>query len=380
MSSIFPYIPSVGALMGYGIHTLAQSISQTPPGTAAGTRQDKPAGRTDIAAALNDQPAIKPDARFSSATITLNNGNGLDIDNAARLLIPSAPAGTATSLRGIEIINSATAKTVGERNGFTSTGLAPVWLENHGSITGKNGAGVRLDGDQDDEVVNAGLIIGSHGVALSMGGGNDMLIVRSGGRFEGVVDGGSGTNQVILDDARGGTFDGARQMQHLWVGSGNWTLTGEVPVNQQGAVYSGATLVNQSKIGGSMTVQPDATYAGGTVANLEVAGTLRLDPATHVEQDLRMEHGSTLALTLGADQTHTPSNIGNTADLRGATLAIHVENENDALLSQPLQLLSAKHVESPLAGITSNLKTLVPTLTYRPDGVFVTFKRNDPTA
>ncbi|KID12172.1 hypothetical protein P279_30020, partial [Rhodobacteraceae bacterium PD-2] len=142
------------------------------PGTAAGTRQDKPAGRTDIAAALNDQPAIKPDARFSSATITLNNGNGLDIDNAARLLIPSAPAGTATSLRGIEIINSATAKTVGERNGFTSTGLAPVWLENHGSITGKNGAGVRLEGDQDDEVVNAGLIIGSHGVALSMGGGN----------------------------------------------------------------------------------------------------------------------------------------------------------------------------------------------------------------
>ncbi len=261
MSSVFPYIPSIGALMGYGMRTLAQSAStaHTP------SPSDAPATQADIAkaleSALDDQPAAKSNARFSSVSVTLNNGKGLDIDNAARLLSPPPATGPATSLRGVEIINSATATTTGEHHGLVSSGLAPVWLENYGSIVGKKDTGLKLGGNQRDEVVNAGLIAGGNGMALEMGGGDDVLIVRHGGRFEGAVDGGSGTNQVILDDPRGGTFDGATRMQHLWVVSGTWTLTGAMAANQQGKVYSGATLINKSKIGGSMEVEPGATYS-----------------------------------------------------------------------------------------------------------------------
>jgi hypothetical protein len=378
MSSIFPYIPSVGALIGDGIRAMAQSTSQAPnpPPTHLPPR-DAPANQNDIATALkgvfDGQPEVTTHARFSSVSITLNNGKGLDIDNAAKLISSTPPTGVATSLRGIEILNSATAKTVGEKNGLASSGLVPVWLENHGSITGKNGAGVKLDGQQDDEVINAGLIAGSQGLALDLGGGNDVLIVKTGGRFEGSVDGGSGTNQVILDDTQGGHFDGASQMQHLWVSSGTWTLTGAVAANQQGSVYSGATLINQSKIGGSMTVEPGATYAGGTVTNLDVAGTLQLDPAAHIENDLHMQKGSTLAFSLN------PLKVGNTAHLDGATLSIQIDNENDPRLSQPLSIIDAKQIDGQFAGVTSNLKTLTPELTYSPGGVSVTFKRNEPT-
>lgn len=380
MSSISQIIPSFGALMGYGMRAAAQSVSRSPnPPIVKPTDSTEQTSQTDIAAALKnvlaDQPSVKPNARFSFVSITLNNGKGLDIDNAARLLSAKPETGTATSLRGIEIINNSTAKTVGERNGLSGVGLAPVWLENYGSIIGKNGAGVKLDGNQSDEVVNAGLITGSHGLALDMGGGNDALIIRNGGRFEGAVDGGEGTNQVILEDNNGGTFDGAKQMQHLWVATGTWTLTGDVEANQQGKVFTGATLINHSSIGGSMTVEPDATYSGGTVANLDVAGTLRMSPATRIDNDLQLQASSTLAFTPGTDKTLS---VGNTANLNGATLNIHVEDENN-LTSRPVRLINAQRVEGQFADVTSNLKHLTPVLTYTSHDVFVTFKRNEPT-
>lgn len=382
MSSILPFMPSLGTLIGNNIRAMAQSIPPTPTPTLSPSEtpaSQKPATQKDIASALesvlSDQPAIGSNARFSSVSITLNNGKGLDIDKAARLISPKPIDGPATSLRGIEITNSATAKTVGERDGLIGSGLAPVWLENYGSITGKKGAGVKLGGDQDDEVLNAGLITGRNGVALDMGGGNDMLIVKHGGRFEGEVDGGTGANQVLLEDAKGGTFDGARRMQHLWVGEGTWTLTGAVEANRQGKVHSGATLINQSTIGGSMSVDPGATYSGGTVGNLDVAGTLRLEPTTRIENDLRMQAGSTLAFTPGTDKALS---VGNTANLNGATLNLHVADEND-LPSHPVRLINARRVEGQFANITSNLKNVTPELTYKAHDVFVTFKRNDPT-
>lgn len=379
MSSILSFMPTLGSLIANNIRALAQPVTPSP--TPSETPADqKPATQVDIATALgsvlSDQPAIKPNAHFSSVSITLNNGQGLDIDNAARLLSPTPATGVATSLRGIEITNSATATTTGKQEGLVGSGLAPVWLENHGSIIGKNGAGVKLGGVKDDEVLNAGSIVGSKGLALDMGGGNDTLIVKHGGRFVGEVDGGTGTNQVLLEDAKGGSFDGARRMQHLWVGEGSWTLTGPVEANRQGKVFSGATLINQSNIGGSMTVDSGATYSGGTVNNLDVAGTLRLEPTTRIDNDLRMQAGSTLAFTPGADEALS---VGNTANLNGATLNIDVPDENE-VPSHPVRLINAQRMEGQFAHVTHNLKDFSAELTYKAHDVFITFKRNDPTA
>lgn len=357
-----PYFAPFNALLTYGAQPIIQAVK-----SAAAAPEPVP-----------DRPPLTPKAstfKTSLISVTCNQSMNqtMDLDTFANLLPPEEKSGASTSLRGIELINSATGSITGNNDGLRGSGLASVWLENHGVIRCNNGHGVKLNGDKADEVVNHGLIAGGNGVALDMGGGDDTLIIKHGSRFHGAVDGGSGTNQVILEDDKGGTFDGAKQMQHLWVATGTWTLTGAVEANQQGKIYSGATLINHSTIGGSMTVEPEATYSGGTVANLDVAGTLRMSPATRIDNDLRMQVGSTLAFTPGTDKTLS---VGNSANLSGATLNIQMKNESDALLSEPVRIIEAKQIEGQFSDVTSNLKTLTPVLNYTQDGVFVSFKRN----
>lgn len=269
-------------------------------------------------------------------------------------------------------------------NGDVGPAHAQTLLINEGTLSGHNGYGVKLVGDFNDRVTNNGLISGANGVALDMGGGDDVLTVRGDAHFEGKVDGGSGTNQVILDDARGGTFNGASQMQHLRVSTGTWTLTGALGSNQQGKVYSNATLINQSRIGGAMSVEPDATYTGGTVDTLNVAGTLLLNPTnksrTRIKHDLQMGQGSTLTFTIGKGAAHNTLKVGNRANLDGATLTIQVEDESDELLTRQLRIVDAEQITGRFTGITSNLKTLTPALIYTPNGLFIGFKRKAPVA
>lgn len=267
-------------------------------------------------------------------------------------------------------------------NGNAGPAFGSTLLVNNGSIRGRNGYGVNLVGNFNDRVINNGLISGGNGVALNMGGGDDVLTVRGQARFRGEVDGGSGTNQVILDDIEGGMFNGARQVQHLDVTAGAWTLTGALEANQRGRVQSGATLINQSRIGGTVTVEQGATYAGGTVNELEVAGTLVLDPALknqgRIKRDLNMTQGSTLALKVGQSETHSTLKVGNRASLGGATLSIQIEHESDELLNRQLRIVDAAQIEGRFERITSNLETLTPELIYTATGAFVSFKRKKP--
>lgn len=330
------------------------------------------------------------------------DGDGLDIDKRARVhnygLIEGTGANGADkngapntsegiAMGGGEIYNRGVIR--GAHHGVLvdDGDLGPAYgstsLINEGIITGRNGYGVRLIGEHNDQVTNDGLISGTKGIALDMGGGDDVLTVRGNAQFNGKVDGGSGTNHVVLDDVQGGTFNGARRIQHLWIDSGSWTLDGALDANQQGRVSRGATLINQSHIGGTMTIDAGATYTAGTVTNLDVAGTLLLDPAlksqTRIKHDLDLANGSTLAFTLGMGEAHSTLKVGNSARLKGTTLNIQVEHENDELLTRQLRVIDAAQIEGRFNRITSNLKTLTPRLIYTPSGVFVSFRRNPST-
>ncbi len=402
MSSIPFYTPSLGALADYGMRALAQSLSQTSnytPGTRAPQTSPNPGAEPkvadpqvadDLRSAVNGDTTHTLNNNYASFSTVLPSGTEYNADNLARsiakspptegLIVPlseveidpqSPPIETRiVSLRAVEINLQKGKVREGQENGLSSSGIHPIWLENHGSLIGLNGAGVKLGGEQDDEVDNAGLIKGKT-VALDMGGGNDKLMVRSGSRFEGLVDGGEGINGAYLDDHAGGTFNGSNRM-NLWVAKGEWTLTGPIKNSEINQVYSGATLINQSNISGKMTVEPGATYSGGTVTNLNIAGTLRLEPATRIDNDLHMQAGSTLTFAPGSDKTLS---VGNTANLSGATLNINVADENN-VPSTPVHLINAQRIDGQFANVTSNLKNMTPVLTYQPDGVFVTFKRN----
>ncbi|WP_448109809.1 autotransporter outer membrane beta-barrel domain-containing protein [Pseudomonas azerbaijanoccidentalis] len=265
-------------------------------------------------------------------------------------------------------------------DGSGGSGLAATTLENFGTIQGLDGFGVKFVGEFADSVINGGTISGSNGLALDLGGGNDNLTLRNGSRFIGAVDGGSGYDRVVMDDAAGGSFGSSRNFEWLEVKQGAWTLTGNGDFSDGGAVRNGATLINQGGIAGSMTVDAGGVYAGGgSVGNLLVNGTLqtntRLGTAT-ITHDLTMGSGSTLAYGVNADGSSAPVKVGGSANLNGATLAVNPGTGTYPWQSQ-YTVLQAARVNGTFGKVTSDYAFLTPTLAYTPTQIDLTYTRND---
>jgi outer membrane autotransporter protein len=329
------------------------------------------------------------------------DGDGVDIDKLAHIenygTIQGVGAGgvdkngfangsEGIALGGGYVLNAKDALISGANSailvddGSGGSGVAATTLENFGVIQGLDGFGVKFVGEFADSVINGGTLSGSDGLALDLGGGNDSLTLRNGSRFIGVVDGGSGVDRVVMDDAAGGSFGASRHFEWLEVKQGAWTLTGSGDFSDGGAVRNGATLINQGGIVGSLTVDAGGVYAGGgSVGNLLVNGTLRtntrLGTAT-IARDLTMGSGSTLAYGVNADGSSVPLQIGGTANLNGATLMV---NPSDG--TYPWQshytVLQATRVSGTFGKVTSDYAFITPTLAYTPTQVDLTYTRND---
>jgi outer membrane autotransporter protein len=329
------------------------------------------------------------------------DGDGVDIDKIAHIenygTIQGVGAGgvdkagftngsEGIALGGGYILNASGALISGANSailvddGSGGAGLAATTLENFGSIRGLDGFGVKFVGEFADSVINAGTIGGSNGLALDLGGGNDSLTLRNGSRFVGVVDGGSGYDRLVMDDAAGGSLADSRNFEWLEVRQGAWTLTGSGDFSDGGAVRNGATLLNQGGIAGSLTVDAGGVYAGGgAVGSLNVNGTLRtntdLGRATIVH-DLNMGSGSTLAYGVNADGSSAPVQVGGTANLNGATLAVNPGSGTYPWQSR-YTVLQAARVNGTFGTVTSDYAFLTPTLAYTPTEVDLTYTRND---
>ena len=329
------------------------------------------------------------------------DGDGVDIDKIAHIenygVIQGVGAGgvdkngfangsEGIALGGGYIYNARGALVSGANNailvddGSDGPGLAATTLENHGTIQGLEGFGVKFVGEFADTVINDGLISASNGPALDLGGGDDQLILRTGSRFVGIVDGGTGYDRVVMDDAAGGSFGTSRHFEWLEVRQGAWTLTGSGDFSEGGAVRNGATLINQGGIAGSLTVDTGGVYAGGgSVGSLLVNGTLRtntqLGTAT-IARDLTLGSGATLAYGVNPDGSSAPVIVGGTANLGGATLAI-----NPASGTYPWQshytVLQATRINGTFGQVTSDYAFLTPTLSYTPTQVDLAYNRND---
>jgi subtilase-type serine protease len=329
------------------------------------------------------------------------DGDGVDIDKIAHIenygTLQGVGAGgvdkggfangsEGIALGGGYILNASNALISGADSailvddGSGGSGLAATTLENFGNIQGLNGFGVKLVGEFADNVINAGTISGSNGLALDLGGGNDSLTLRNGSRFVGVVDGGSGYDRVVMEDAAGGSFGASRNFEWLEVKQGAWTLTGHDDFSDGGAVRNGATLVNQGSIAGNLTVDAGGVYAGGgSVGSLTVNGTLRTDTSlgrATIVRDLTMGSTATLAYGVNSDGSSVPVQVGGIANLNGATLAV-----NPGSGTYPWQshytVLQAAQVNGTFGKVSSDYAFLTPTLAYTPTQVDLTYTRND---
>lgn len=329
------------------------------------------------------------------------DGDGVDIDGIGHVENHGTIQGTGAggvdkngfangsegiAMGGGYIYNASGALISGANNGILvddgsgGSGAGALTLINQGTIRGLDGFGIQLVGEFDDKVTNAGLISGSNGLALDLGGGNDTLTLLGGSRFEGVVDGGSGYDRLVMDDAEGGSFGASRNFEWLQVNQGTWTLTGTGDFSDGGEISTGATLVNQGSIAGTLTVDNGGTYAGGgSVGNLLVNGTLQTSTAlgtASVAGNLTFGSGATLAYGVNADGSSAPVQVGGTATLTGATLEV-VPSTGDYPWKSHYTVLEAGTIVGTFAKVTSDYAFLTPTLSYSATQVGLDYNRND---
>ncbi|MBD8684835.1 autotransporter family protein [Pseudomonas sp. CFBP 13719] len=331
----------------------------------------------------------------------VGDGDGVDIDYIGHIENYGTIRGTGASgakpgdplnasegiaMGGGYIFNAAGATISGADNailiddGSNGSAHGATYLENHGSISGLNGFGVQLNGEFADTVINAGSISGSNGQALQMGAGDDDLTVRSGGRFNGMVDGGSGRDRVTLQGNAGGSFGNSRHFETLDVQSGTWTLTSIGDFSADSRIANGATLINQGSIAGNLSVDPGGVYAGGgAVGNLRVNGTLSSNSqlgTALVNGDLTLARGATLAYGVNADGSSAPLQVAGAANLDGATLAV-VPNSGEYPWQSRYTVLHAGSVNGRFGTVTSDYAFLTPTLSYSATTVDLDYTRND---
>lgn len=277
----------------------------------------------------------------------------------------AANTGEGIAMGGGTIINHEDATISGAANAIliddSATGGAPfaTFLENHGSILGLDGDGVRIIGDQDDTVINNGLISGASGLALDLGGGSDNLTLGAGSQFVGLVDGGEGRDTVTFDDAKGGSFGNSQNFEWLDVKQGTWTLTSN-DFSEGGEIQSGAELINQGQIGGTLSVKSGATYSG--------AGQV---------QNLNLQAGSTLGFAVAADGSHNPVQVNGSADIEGAKLDIRAGSGEYPKQSNYTVINATEGVSGQFASVSSNFAFLTPTVAYNANSVELELQRND---
>ena len=149
------------------------------------------------------------------AGVGAGDGDGVDIDFYGKVYNYGTIQGTGAD--GIEsrsegiamgggiIENHAGALISGAHNGILidngdgGSGYYATTIMNAGTIQGLDGGGILLRGDFNDVIENSGTISGANGIAIDMGGGDDLLHLFTGSNIIGLADGGADTDTVRLD-------------------------------------------------------------------------------------------------------------------------------------------------------------------------------------
>jgi len=159
----------------------------------------------------------------------------------------------------------------------------------------------RIEGGAGDDVINGGngadLIFGGEGDdRIDAGAGDDTitLVIAAGAP---VIDGGDGSDSLVLSGTGTGTLGAVSSVEHLVVGSGSWSVA-ESQAFDDIRVKAGAVLASKAVLTGShrLTVE-----AGATVAAVTLSGAFdgaRLDNAGDITGGIAADATATGTLML----------------------------------------------------------------------------------
>lgn len=293
-------------------------------------------------------------AGSNARAASILGGNGT-INNSGQLTTTGSASPTAYMQGNNDsLINTGTITATGSSSDAVFSNTAgssfTASIENRagGTIISQGASGIRtLNGNTT--IINAGLVQSGVGTAITMGNGNDSLILQTGSVINGSADGGAGTNTVTLQGT-GTASNVFTNFQTLlmqgtlwdWTGSGAFTLanvqtgtlnlTGTLGASASVVVDPNATL-QASAQNLPLTItdnglvrfaqDSDGTYSGllsGTGAVAKVGnGTLILTADNPYSGGTEVTAG-TLAIGDASHQTAALSGGGATVVDAGATL------------------------------------------------------------
>ncbi len=153
----------------------------------------------------------------------------------------------------------------------------------------------------------AGTVDSGTATAISLGSGADRITLETGARVTGIIDGGAGTDALLLTGSGTGAVGSTANIETLTVAGGSWTVSGT-------QIYSGGTTIT-----GGATEIGTGSILNGSFAN---AGTPQFDQATNstffgtITGAGQVGKSGAGTLTMGAQ------GYGGATDVTGGTLAL----------------------------------------------------------
>jgi outer membrane autotransporter protein len=144
-------------------------------------------------------------------------------------------------------------------------------LTNNGIIkgTGTSGIGVLFTGSAQGTIDNFGTIIGAGGTAIQFAGGTNELILESGSVLEGIANGGTGTNTLMVEDSA--QLQSVQVTGFQYVGFRNATKAVDAGTTVSNAKVIAGTLTNQGTLNGSLTVEMATTLTNTSSVSVDAA-------------------------------------------------------------------------------------------------------------
>jgi len=252
-------------------------VTITDPYAGASVPQDPTAPTTYIAAAVSvfgNGTATATITNAATGTIEAtgplsvavrSNGAALDLTNAGTIR-----GGAGTTLAA----NDTLVRQIGSpylAGAIHSIGATDDRIVNTGSIFGS----IAL-GDGNDRIENYGRIEGN----VFLGAGDDTFLHRASATLVGTVDGGTGTNSLIVDATGGGTVNGDQFVNFQrfnQVGQGNVTYAGTFRFDTIGVAGGTVTVAAGQTLTSTGPVTITGTDANETVVNSgTIAGSVAL--------------------------------------------------------------------------------------------------------
>lgn len=341
-----------------------------------------------------------------------NGGNAVSVgQGASRTVINSGSItntgpGNATGVLvqggASTVTNNATGHISGTFNGVYASLSAPLTLTNNGIIqsTGPSTNARAVEATGGGTIINTGTIqsASSDGLYMARGGtvtnsgtisgavrainftGNyaRTLNLDTGSVLNGVVQGGTGVDSLVLLGT--GTESAAKFLafEILSMQGTAWQLNDAGAFSTSADVQSGTLTVAGTLTSPAITVQSAGTLTGngtlvGAVTN---SGTVRVSSgALTVTGSFASQSGSTLAIGL-TPTANGALDISGTATLSGGTVQVLAGSGTYAPSTTYTILTAGGGRSGTFDGVTSNFAFLNPSLTYDADNVYLTLVRN----